>query len=312
MANGTDAIALALRAAGLHPGDEVITTAFSAYPTTVGILQSEAVPVFADVHLEDGLIDPSRVEAALTTRTRALVPVHLYGAMAAADELAVLARKRGLALIEDCAQAHGASLHGRPAGSFGPLAAWSFYPTKNLGAFGDGGAVTCQSAEHAERLQRLRNYGQRNRYQHVERGWNSRLDPLQAALLAVKLRTLAAENERRRQLAQRYLAGLAGLGSLTPLRIPAGCTPSRHLFAVRLHDPSGREALQRALAERGVETLIHYPIAMPDQQATGAALRRGEWPNARLLAASVLSLPLHPELADEQIDHVIDSLRATP
>lgn len=311
VANGTDAIALALRANGVGRGDEVIIPAVSAYPTTVAVLQAEAVPVFVDVRLADGLIDPSLVAEAITERTKALLPVHLFGAMCAMEELAALANQRGLTLIEDCAQAHGACLLEKPAGSFGAAAAWSFYPTKNLGAFGDAGAVTTASPEVADKLRRLRNYGQRNRYEHVERGVNSRLDPLQAAVLAVKLRWLAEELARRRGIAARYEAGLRDLESVAPLQLAHGSMPSRHLFPVLLREPARREAFQRALADRGVETLIHYPIPMPDQAATEQAFRRHDrYPNARALCKGVVSLPIHPELTDAQVDYTLDAVRA--
>ncbi len=311
VANGTDALALALRAAGVKRGDEVIVPAVSAYPTTAAVVQAEAVPVFVDVRLEDGLIDVELVDQSITPLTRAIVPVHLYGSMCAMEELAKISLRRAIPIVEDCAQAHGARLGERPAGSYSLAAAFSFYPTKNLGAYGDAGAMTTGSVEAADKLRRLRNYGQRNRYEHVEPGVNSRLDPLQAALLAVKLRSLPADNARRRALAERYEAGLRGLEGLSLLQIAGGSTPSRHLFVVRLRDIP-REAFQRALAEQGVETLVHYPIAMPDQAATDPSWRaRSQCPNARAFCASVISLPLYPELTEEQIDYTVAAVRST-
>jgi len=225
------------------------------------------------------------------------------------EPLAEIAAEHGLLIVEDCAQAHGASDRGRRAGTTGIAAAWSFYPTKNLGGLGDGGAVTTDSADVAERLRRLRNYGQRNRYEHEERGFNSRLDPLQAALLSVKLPHLAQDNERRRMLAVRYLEGLDGSIPVRPLRVLPGALPSRHLFPVVARSAQERQSLQDALASRGVETLIHYPIAMPDQRATAPEWVRGEYPNARQLCQSLVSLPLYPELELDEVDAVLAAIR---
>lgn len=310
VANGTDAIALGLIAAGVRPGDEVIVPALSAYPTTVAVVQAGAVPVFVDVQPHNGLIDPARVASAIGPRTRALVPVHLYGTCCDLDALEAICAARGLVMVEDCAQAHGAAFRGRRAGTVGLTAAWSFYPTKNLGAVGDAGAITTRSPELAERLKRLRNYGQANRYEHVERGYNSRLDPIQAAILSVKLRHLEADNMRRRELASRYDAGLRDLEPILPLVIPEDSVSARHLYPVRVQNASRREALQHALAADGIETLVHYPIAMPDQRATLPAWRREDtYEVARRLAACVVSLPLHAELGDAQVDHVVTSVR---
>jgi dTDP-3-amino-3,4,6-trideoxy-alpha-D-glucose transaminase len=311
VANGTEAITLALRAAGVGPGDEVIVPALSAYPTTVGVVQAGAVPVFVDVRADDALLDVALVDREVTERTRAILPVHLYGVPCDGEALEALARRHGLALVEDCAQAHLAASRGRAAGTFGVAAAWSFYPTKNLGAVGDAGAVTTDDPQLAARLKRLRNYGQANRYEHVELGVNSRLDPLQAAVLSAKLPHLAQETVRRRSIAARYDRDLAGLATVKPLGIPAHAVPSRHLYPVRVREASLRDAFQRALADRGVETLIHYPIAMPDQRATLPSWRqRANCPVAREVARTVVSLPMHPDLTDEQVDHVVASVHA--
>ena len=309
VANGTDAIALGLRALGVGPGDEVVVPGLSAYPTVVGVLQAGAVPCFADVG-PDGLLDVAAAAAAIGPRTRALLPVHLYGTCADLVALRLLASQRGLLLVEDCAQAHGAGRDGHGAGTVGQAAAWSFYPTKNLGAAGDAGAVTCASPAAEARLRALRNYGQRDRYQHTTPGVNSRLDPLQAAILAVKLPHLAAENERRRALATAYDVGLAGLEGAAPLPLPAGCVPARHLYPIRLREPARRAEVMELLRLDGVETLIHYPIAMPDQGAADPSWRGGAaCATARALAASVLSLPLYPDLTDAQAAHVITCVR---
>jgi dTDP-4-amino-4,6-dideoxygalactose transaminase len=306
VANGTDAIALALRALAIGRDDEVVLPALSAYPTTVGVLQAGATPSFVDVD-PHGLIDVQAVEAALDPRVRAVLCVHLFGNCADTAALLRICRHRGIALIEDCAQAHGAARDGVVAGASGDMGAWSFYPTKNLGAHGDAGAVTCASEEMAARLARLRNYGQRTRYEHVERGFNSRLDPLQAAILSVKLANLESDNIRRRLIAQRYDAALAGTPCVVPVPVPPQAIPNRHLYPVVLGSPELRSGFQGFLAERGVETLIHYPIPMPDQKASAPAWSKGrDFPRARKLCSCVVSLPCHPDLSDAQVAHVIE------
>jgi dTDP-4-amino-4,6-dideoxygalactose transaminase len=309
VANGTDAIALALRALGIGRGDKVLVPAVSAYPTTVGVLQAEATPSFVDVDTH-GLMDVDAVERALEPGVRAILSVHLFGNCANLVRLAALAKSKGVLLIEDCAQAHGASRDGIVAGAAGHAASWSFYPTKNLGALGDAGAVTCAEEALTERLTRLRNYGQRTRYEHVERGFNSRLDPLQAAVLAARLPYLESENQRRRDIGQLYDEAFANLGRLRPVRVPAGAVPNRHLYPVLLPGPDQRSDLQAFLANDGVESLIHYPIAMPDQAASDRAWSDGrEFPVARDFCQRVLSLPCHPELSDTQVQIVINTAR---
>jgi len=308
VANGTDAIALGLRALGVRPGDEVIVPALSAYPTTVGVVQAGATPRYVDVG-EDGLIDPALVERGLAPSVRAIVCVHLYGSCADARALVALAAGRDLPLLEDAAQAHGALRAGQRAGSWGAAAAWSFYPTKNLGALGDAGAVTCADDAMAARLRRLRNYGQQNRYEHVEPGINSRLDPLQAAMLAVRLGALEQETQRRRDIGARYDRAFAGLASVRPLPVPADGTSNRHLYPVLISDASRRPAFQADLGQRGIETLIHYPIAMPDQRASARAWSGDrDFPVARSICERVVSLPLHPDLADEEVERVIEAV----
>jgi len=307
VANGTDAIALALRALGIGRGDVVVVPALSAYPTTVGVLQAEATPAFVDVD-RHGLMDVAAVKRLLPSGVRAILCVHLYGNCANTTVLRGLAKQHGVALVEDCAQAHGASRDGIPAGAAGDVAAWSFYPTKNLGALGDAGAVTCADEAMSQRLARLRNYGQENRYEHVERGFNSRLDPLQASILSAKLVHLESENVRRRAIGQRYDEALAASPDLVPLPIPANSTPNRHLYPVLLPSQDLRAAFQAFLAARGIETLIHYPIAMPDQKASDLAWSGGrDFPQARRICSQVVSLPCHPDLSDQQVDEVIAS-----
>jgi dTDP-4-amino-4,6-dideoxygalactose transaminase len=307
VANGTDAIALALKAAGVGAGDEVVIPAASAYPTAVAIVQSGAVPVFADVGA-DGLLDAARAESAIGARTKAMVPVHLYGFACDLDAIAEICARRRLHLVEDCAQAHGTRFKGEPAGARSVAAAWSFYPTKNLGAVGDAGAVTTADDSVAARLRKMRNYGQTNRYEHDEPGVNSRLDPLQAAILQVKLRHLDEENQRRRQIAATYDTAFARCTRFTPLRPAPETVPSRHLYPVRVARAEDRGPLQDWLSERGIETLIHYPIAMPDQRASSPAWRKaGPYPNAQALCATVLSFPNHPELTSDQVAAVVDA-----
>jgi dTDP-4-amino-4,6-dideoxygalactose transaminase len=316
VANGTDAIALALRALGIERGDRVVLPAVSAYPTTVGVVQAQATPAFVDVG-PDGLIDPDAVESVLQqdSSVRAVVAVHLYGNCADVETLQAICSRRGQAvLVEDAAQAHGSARNGKRAGSVGRAATWSFYPTKNLGAMGDGGAVTCASTDVAERLMRLRNYGQTNRYEHVELGFNSRLDPLQAALLRVKMKSLGAENERRRDIAARYDGAMKGLGSLAQaISPPPGCEPNRHLYPVLAGSERLREQLQAHMRAAEVETLIHYPIAMPDQAASDSAWSGGRsFPRARSICSRVLSLTIHTDQKDHEVAQVLEAILTWP
>lgn len=299
VANGTEAIALALMALGVGPGDEVITADLSAYPTITGIQQAGATPVVVDVNPKTGLINTERVAERITPRTRALLPVHLYGQCCDMDALSALARDHDLLLIEDCAQSVGATWRGQPCGSFGDCGCFSFYPTKNLGAFGDAGAVSTKSAAVRDRLIALRNYGQSDRYRHDGPGINSRLDELQAAFLRLKLPHVAAWTERRREVAAIYDAGLEGVGLLE--NVP-GAGHVRHLYPVLVER---RAQVAAALAAMGVQTLIHYPIPVHRQGAFPS--RGGEsFPGAEYLAERVLSLPMYPELEDEEVGRVVD------
>jgi dTDP-4-amino-4,6-dideoxygalactose transaminase len=309
VANGTDAITLALRAVGVGAGDEVLTVSMTCAPTAAGILRAAATPVFVDVEDERLTMDAARLEAALTPRTKAILPVHLYGRMADVEGIAAFARAKGLVLVEDCAQAHGASLGGRAAGSFGRTSAWSFYPTKNLGALGDGGAVTvaaASDADLADRVARLRVYGYATRNDAAEAGFNSRLDELQAAALRVRLSRLADGNRRRAALAVRYDAGLTG-----SVRVPpparAGEVPAHHLYVVRVPD---RDAFRARLASRGIGSDVHYPRAVHEQPAF-AAFSRGPLPVTERAMQEVVSLPLHPALSDADADRVIEAVRAS-
>jgi dTDP-3-amino-3,4,6-trideoxy-alpha-D-glucose transaminase len=307
--NGTDALHLALRALGVGPGDEVVTTSISAAFTGLAVLQAGARPVFVDVDPRTLNLDPARVEVALTARTKAIVPVHLYGHPADMDPILALARARGLAVLEDACQAHGARYAGRPVGTLAGergLGALSFYPTKNLGGLGDGGAVLANDPGLAARLRQLRNGGQSDRYRHEVAGVNSRLDELQAALLRVGLRHLAAWTERRRALAAFYRRELEGSG-VEPLGEQPYARAVFHLFVVR---HPRRDALADALKARGIGTLIHYPIPLHLQPAFASlGGRPGDLPVAEKATAEVLSLPLYPELTDEQARAVVEAVR---
>ncbi len=299
--NGTDALALAFRALGIGPGDEVITTPLSAAYTALAILMAGARPVFADLDDERLTLDPRAVEAAVTPRTAAILPVHLYGQPAAMAPLVEIASRHDLAIVEDCCQAHLASCDGRPVGSYGIAAAYSFYPTKNLGALGDAGAITTSDRGLADRLKRLRNGGQSGRYQHVEPGVNSRLDEIQAAVLRARLAFLPRWTARRRALAARYRRALAG-GRIT---VPRELDPGHvyHLFPVR--GPQ-RDGLRARLAEAGIETLVHYPVPIPRQPALAAA-HPAACPIADRVCREIVSLPLYPSLTDAAVDEVADA-----
>jgi len=309
VANGTDALHLALRALGVGPGDEVVTSPISAAFTALAIQQAGARPVFVDVEPRTLNIDPERLRAALTPRTRAIVPVHLYGHPAEMAPILALAEQHGLHVLEDACQAHGARYRGQPVGTLRGergIGALSFYPTKNLGALGDGGAVLVNDPALAERLRRLRNGGQSNRYRHESFGVNSRLDELQAAILRVGLRHLERATERRRELAAFYLRELGGGG----LALPDEQSWARavyHLFVVR---HPRRDALAEALAARGVGTLVHYPIPLHLQPAFASlGGRAGSLPVAEQACAEVLSLPMHAELRREQAQQVVQAVR---
>ena len=295
VASGTEAIAIALRAVGVGRGDEVIVPANTCVPTVAGVEAAGGVPVLADVDPETWTLDPASATAAVTERTRAIVPVHLYGLCADVDGL----RHLGLKIVEDAAQAHGAEAGARRAGALGDAAAFSFYPTKNLGALGDGGAVVTNDPEVAAAARSLRAYGERERYESVQSGWNSRLDELQAAALLVKVRKLEDWAARRRAIAARY--DELGLHSQS---VPEGFRHAYHLYVIRSPD---RDALRQRLAERGVETLVHYPRAV-HQHPGYAHLARPGLDVSERLAAEVLSLPLYPELRDDEVDAVAGAL----
>jgi dTDP-3-amino-3,4,6-trideoxy-alpha-D-glucose transaminase len=300
--NGTDAIALILKALGIGPGDEVITTPLSAAYTALAVVMAGARPVFADVEPERLTLDPQAVAAAVTPRTRAVLPVHLYGQPADMQGIAEVASRHGLAVVEDCCQAHLALTDRRHVGTVGVAGAFSFYPTKNLGALGDGGAVVTNDAGLAERVKRLRNGGQTDRYRHDLPGVNSRLDEMQAAILRARLPYLPGWTARRRSLAADYRQALAA----APVRLLEERDTGHvyHLFVVRT---GRRAALQEHLATNGIEALVHYPIPIPHQTAVKAQNPQ-ECPIATVACGEVLSLPLYPALTSSDLADVASAV----
>jgi dTDP-4-amino-4,6-dideoxygalactose transaminase len=307
LGNGLEALELVLRAWDLGPGDEVIVPSNTYIATWLAVTAVGAIVVPVEPTPAGPNIDPERIAAAITSRTRAIMPVHLYGEPADMDAVMALADKHGLRVVEDVAQAQGAKVRGRRAGALGHAGAHSFFPTKNIGAYGDGGAVTTDDAALAERLRQLRNYGSRIKYVNIERGYNSRLDELQAAFLRVKLARLDEWNDRRRVLAGRYDDRLAGLAGLTLPRAPQWAEPVWHLYVVQTKH---RAELQRALDAAGIGTLIHYPIPPHLQQAyVDLDLSRGSFPLAEDLAETVLSLPMGPHMSLDTVDEIASAVR---
>jgi dTDP-4-amino-4,6-dideoxygalactose transaminase len=303
--NGLEALHLCLLAMGIGPGDEVIVPSNTYIATWLAVSQCGAVPVPVEPLSTTYNLDPELVEQAIGPNTKAIIPVHLYGQSADLSPLVALATKHGLKLLSDGAQAHGARYKGEPVGRFGDAVAWSFYPGKNLGALGDGGAVTTDDVDLADRLRVLRNYGSRVKYVNEVKGFNSRLDPIQAAVLGVKLKHLDVWNERRRAIARAYLAGLAGLDLKLP-EVPSWAEPVWHLFVVRIKD---RDAIQARLQHAGIGTLIHYPIPPHQQQAYKELGYQGnQFPLADAMARELLSLPMDPMLTDAQVHEVIQAV----
>jgi dTDP-4-amino-4,6-dideoxygalactose transaminase len=302
VASGTDAVLLGLRALGVGPGDEVITVAHTAVATVAAIELAGAKPVLVDIDPETYALNPALLETVITSRTKAIVPVHLYGHPADMVAILPIARQYGLAVLEDCAQAHGATVNGRWVGSFGDAAAFSFYPTKNLGAWGDGGAVVTNWPEVADQLRQLRQYGWRERYISEVAGYNSRLDELQAAILWVRLGHLEADNGRRQQLASRYTQHLAGL----PLQRPSVRPWASHVFHLYVIQTDQRDALAAFLREQGVATAVHYPVPVhlqPAYQHLGYA--PGSLPVTERAAGRILSLPLYAHMPEEHLEAVV-------
>lgn len=307
VANGLDALSLALRALDVGPGDEVIVPAHTFVATWLAVSGVGAIPVPVDVDPATCNLQPEAVEGAITARTRAIMPVHLYGQPVDVDAFDALARARGLHLVYDAAQAHGARCRGRAIGGAGDASGWSFYPGKNLGAMGDGGAVTTSWGDVADRLLALRNYGSRRKYVHEVYGINSRLDDLQAAVLATKLRVLDEWNARRRRVAAFYLDALAGASLQLPV-VPPWADPVWHLFVIHVED---RDRVVAGLDTVGVETIVHYPTPPHLQQVYATAgFGPGAFPVAEYLAGHVLSLPIGPHLSEAQAERVAGAVRA--
>jgi dTDP-4-amino-4,6-dideoxygalactose transaminase len=312
---GTDALVLALRALGVGPGDEVITAANSFFATAEAISHAGATPVFADV--DDGtlLIDPADAARRVTQRTRCIIPVHLFGQIADMARIRALAAANRLHVLEDSAQAHGATRTGPGgelwrAGSIAEIAAFSFYPTKNLGALGEGGAITTRDLELAERVRRLRDHGQAGRHDHVDIGYNARLDALQCACLSISLARLDAGNAARRRLAAHYRAQLAEVPGVHLVDEPAGSSPVYHLMVVRVA-AARRDAIREALGKAGIATAIHYPRPIHLQRAYAhLGQGPGSCPIAERAAAEMISLPMYPDLTEAQVDRVVAALRA--
>ena len=306
--SGTDAVRMALQVAGVGPGDEVVVPANTFIATAEAVSHLGATPVFVDCVEDTALMDVTQIEAAVTERTKAIVPVHLYGQPCDMDAIAAVAGRRGLAVVEDACQAHGARFKGRRVGSFGVAAAFSFYPGKNLGALGDGGAVTTQSDELREQLLLLRNHGQADKYTHSVVGWCSRLHNLQAGILGVKLAHLDAWNAARRRAAARYDELFASVDGVEPMRCGNDVEPVYHLYVVRVGE---RDAVRDKLGADGVESGIHYPLPLHLQPSyAGLGYGRGDFPVAERLAERILSLPMFPEITDEQIAYVVERLAA--
>jgi dTDP-4-amino-4,6-dideoxygalactose transaminase len=306
VSSGTDALILAYRAAGIGPEDEVILPANTFLATAEAVTHVGGVPVPVDCLPDTANNDPAKVAAAVTKKTKAVVPVHLFGQPADMDSIDKVAKEHGLTVIEDACQGHGATHRGRPTGSLGTLAAFSFYPGKNLGALGDGGAVTTADAELAERVRVLRNHGEKTKSNHTEVGYCFRLDNLQAAFLQIKLRHLPEWNRARRAAAKRYDQLLAGVAGVTPVVERPDVEAVYHLYVVQVDH---RDGVKAKLAEDGVDTGIHYPVPIHLQPAYAhLGYERGDFPVAERLAGRILSLPMFPEITPEQIDYVVEQL----
>ncbi|MBI4640704.1 MAG: DegT/DnrJ/EryC1/StrS family aminotransferase [Candidatus Tectomicrobia bacterium] len=304
--SGTEALHLALIACGIGPGDEVITVSNTCIPTISAISFAGATPRFVDIDPLTYTMDPSQIESQITERTKAILPVHLYGQCADMDPILDVARRYRLSVIEDCAQAHGAEYKGKKAGTLGDAGCFSFYPTKNLGAFGDAGMVVTDRPEIAEKVGLIRNYGERQRYYHSIKGYNSRLDEIQAAILLAKLPYLNGWNQRRRDIAQAYQEELRDTGILYPVEAPER-THIYHLYVIRVDD---RDRFQKQLREDGIGTMIHYPVPVHFQEAyLFLNVPQGALPLTEKIAQEIVSVPIYPELDDEEVEHVLKGIK---
>jgi dTDP-4-amino-4,6-dideoxygalactose transaminase len=310
VANGTDALELGLMAVGIGAGDEVICPALTAAPTALAVLATGAQPVFVDIHPDTLTLDPAILEACLSEKTRAIIPVHLYGLAADMPAILDFAQAHGLAVIEDAAQAHGAMIGQHKTGTMGRIACFSFYPTKNMGAYGDGGAVVTNDSELGSRVRQLRDLGQTGRFQHALPGRNSRLDEIQAAILQVKLRYLDIHNAARRERAEWYTELLNDPDELNELRlpfVPDGWTHVYHLYVIRHPE---RDALRDHLRQQGIGVDVHYPKLLPQQPVFAQCwVAKGGIPVAEKAVAEILSLPMYPQLTREQVEMVSTAVR---
>lgn len=308
VANGTDSLVLSYQALGIGPGDEVIIPAHTFVATAIGVLNAGAKPVLVDVHPDTYLLDCAKLEEAVTPRTKAICPVHLYGRACDMDAVMGFAKKHSLRVVEDAAQSHGARWNGKVTGTFGECGSFSFYPGKNLGAYGDGGAVCTASSEINSKLRRLRNYGSEIKYEHPERGTNSRLDSIQAAILDIKLRHLAQWNAQRHAAAAKYVERLQPLRS-KGLVLPDIRSASEHVFHLFVIQVDNRASVMEHLAKHEVQTGIHYPVPFYLQGGYAELdYKRGAFPVTETLSPRILSLPMFPEISDDQIDFVCETL----
>jgi len=306
--SGTEALHLALMACGIKPGDEVITVANTCAPTLSAITFAGGIPVLVDIDPATYTMDPDKIKERITPRTKFIIPVHLYGQCADMDPICEIARRYGIKVIEDCAQAHGAIYKDRFAGSMGDAGCYSFYPSKNLGAYGDAGMVVCRDAGIAERVRMLRNYGQSKRYYHDLKGFNSRMDEIQAAILLAKLPELDKHNERRIQIAATYCESFSELDWLICPTVAPGRNHVFHLYVVRVPN---RQSFQDELQKKGIATLIHYPIPIYRQKAYVECLDQARFmPVTDIQAAEIISLPIYPELTDGQVAWVIAAVES--
>jgi len=304
VSSGTSALHVALLAMGIRPGDEVIVPVNTFIATAEAVSHCGAKPVFVDVSDQDYCVDPDRIASAINSRTKAIIPVHLYGQPAELDQIASIASRHGLTVLEDCAQAHDAEYKGRKVGTFGRAGAFSFYPGKNLGAYGEGGAVITNDSSLAERMRMLRDHGSARKYYHDFVGYNYRMEGFQGAVLSVKMKYIVAWTEQRRRVAAQYRKVLSGLPLILPFDKP-DVRHVYHLFVVRVKD---RARIATALKERGVATGIHYPIPLHLTGAYAGYSDRGGFPIAERLADEILSLPMYPELTDEMIQYIGDCM----
>lgn len=304
VANGLEAIQIALMSAGIGKGSEVVTTPLSAIATTLAILAVGAKPIFVDIK-DDGQIDENLISSAISKKTRAVLPVHLYGQSCEVGLIKKICKDRKILLIEDAAQAHGASYKGKKLGTIGDIGAFSFYPTKNMGALGDGGCIVTSDAKIASNSARIRNYGQSNKYNHTTYGLNSRLDEFQAAILRKKLKRLDVENEKRRLLARLYRSHFEGVEQLTILG-SSGNSNNCHLFVIRTKK---RDKLKEFLLSKGIETLVHYPLSIPDQPMFANLYKDLRIPKARLIVEDALSLPCNVSMTPADVSYVCDNIK---